>query len=99
MSKKAAAIVASSRSRIVGRWQQTVQPINDLPNPYTTVADYFKLPAGRTWGSTSAVEIDKDGTIDLGRRALRHEQLLRSGDRQDVAARSDAEVRRSPASS
>src|SRR5262249_54246874 len=36
-------------------------PTNDLPNPYQTVADYFKFPAGRTWGSTSAVEIDKDG--------------------------------------
>src|SRR6476620_1593399 len=38
-----------------------VQPTNDLPNPYKTVENYFKLPAGRTWGSTSAVEIDKDG--------------------------------------
>jgi len=38
-----------------------VAPTNDLPNPYQTVSDYFKLPAGRTWGSTSAVEIDKDG--------------------------------------
>jgi sugar lactone lactonase YvrE len=36
-------------------------PTNDLPNPYQTTADYFKLPAGRAWGSTSAVEIDKDG--------------------------------------
>ena len=24
------------------------QPTNDFPNPYQTVADYFKLPAGRT---------------------------------------------------
>ena len=37
------------------------QPLNDAPNPYTTITDFFKLPAGRTWGSTSAVEIDKDG--------------------------------------
>src|SRR3982074_2424583 len=36
-------------------------PTNDLPNPYQTVANYFTLPQGRTWGSTSAVEIDKDG--------------------------------------
>ena len=44
-------------------------PINDLPNPYQTVEDYFKLPAGRTWGSTSAVDIDKDGTsIWVGER-------------------------------
>jgi len=41
--------------------QSSVAPTNDLPNPYNTVADYFKLPAGRTWGSTSAVDIDKDG--------------------------------------
>src|SRR5262245_25691606 len=40
---------------------QDVQPTNDAPNPYTTVKDYFKLPEGRTWGSTSAVDIDKDG--------------------------------------
>lgn len=41
--------------------QSDAKPTNNLPNPYQTVADYFKLPAGRTWGSTSAVEIDKDG--------------------------------------
>jgi hypothetical protein len=39
----------------------SAQPTNDLPNPYNTVANYFKLPEGRAWGSTSAVEIDKDG--------------------------------------
>jgi streptogramin lyase len=39
-----------------------VQPTNDAPNPYTTVKDYFKLPDGRSWGSTSSVDIDKDGT-------------------------------------
>jgi sugar lactone lactonase YvrE len=41
--------------------QGTAQPTNDLPNPYQTVEQYFKLPDGRTWGSTSAVDIDKDG--------------------------------------
>src|SRR5437763_5502708 len=41
---------------------QDAPPTNDAPNPYTTVKDYFKLPEGRTWGSTSAVDIDKDGT-------------------------------------
>jgi streptogramin lyase len=35
------------------------KPTNDLPNPYTTIENYFKL--GRPSGSTSAVEIDKDG--------------------------------------
>jgi sugar lactone lactonase YvrE len=37
------------------------QPTNDSPNPYQTIENYFNLPAGRTWGSTSAVEIDRDG--------------------------------------
>src|SRR6266550_3382963 len=41
--------------------QSNVQPTNNSPNPYRTVANYFKLPDGRDWGSTSAVEIDKDG--------------------------------------
>ena len=36
-------------------------PVNDLPNPYRTVEGWARLPAGRAWGSTSAVEIDKDG--------------------------------------
>jgi len=36
-------------------------PVNDLPNPYTTIEGHAKLPEGRTWGSTSAVDIDKDG--------------------------------------
>src|SRR2546428_7485587 len=31
------------------------------PNPYQTIVGWAKLPDGRTWGSTSAVEIDKDG--------------------------------------
>ncbi|HUF51901.1 MAG TPA: peptidyl-alpha-hydroxyglycine alpha-amidating lyase family protein [Longimicrobiales bacterium] len=36
-------------------------PTNDHPNPYETVEGWAKLPAGRTWGATSAVEIDRDG--------------------------------------
>src|SRR6266852_5135955 len=40
---------------------QSDQPTNGAPNMYETHKDYFKLPEGRTWGSTSAVDIDKDG--------------------------------------
>src|SRR5262245_19881775 len=36
-------------------------PTNSSPNPYATVENFFKMPDGRRWGSTSAVEIDKDG--------------------------------------
>src|SRR6185295_18876317 len=38
------------------------QPVNDKPNPYQTIEGWAKMPAGRTWGSTSGVGIDKDGT-------------------------------------
>ncbi len=41
--------------------QAPAGPVNGLPNPYRTIEGWAKLPAGRTWGSTSAVEIDKDG--------------------------------------
>jgi DNA-binding beta-propeller fold protein YncE len=40
---------------------QDVAPTNDAPNPYKTVEGWAKLPEGRKWGSTSAVDIDKDG--------------------------------------
>jgi DNA-binding beta-propeller fold protein YncE len=40
---------------------QAVPPNNDYPNPYRTVEGWAKMPEGRTWGSTSAVEIDTDG--------------------------------------
>ncbi|MBC8089032.1 MAG: hypothetical protein H7Z40_17335 [Phycisphaerae bacterium] len=47
-------------STVIPSWPQ-VQPTNDAPNPYNTIEGWAKLPAGRTWGSTSAVDIDKDG--------------------------------------
>lgn len=46
-----------------------VAPVNDRPNPYRTVEGWAKLPAGRVWGSTSAVAIDKDGvSVWVGER-------------------------------
>ena len=42
---------------------------NDGPNPYRTVEGWAKLPEGRTWGSTSSVDIDKDGvSVWVGER-------------------------------
>src|SRR5437773_12510766 len=41
--------------------QSDAKPTNNAPNPYQPTENYFKLSEGRTWGSTSAVEIDKDG--------------------------------------
>ncbi len=47
----------------------SAQAVNDLPNPYTTHQGHFTLPEGRTWGATSAVDIDPDGTsIWVGER-------------------------------
>jgi len=43
-----------------GAWA-AAPPVNDPPNPYNTIEGHAKLPEGRTWGSTSAVDIDKDG--------------------------------------
>ena len=39
----------------------TKEPTNDAPNPYKTVEHFVKLPEGRKMGSTSAVDIDRDG--------------------------------------
>jgi streptogramin lyase len=41
--------------------QHDAGPTNDLPNPYRSIENAFALPDGRVWGSTSAVEIGKDG--------------------------------------
>jgi hypothetical protein len=35
---------------------------NSAPNPYRSIDDWAKMPEGRTWGSTSGVDIDPDGT-------------------------------------
>jgi sugar lactone lactonase YvrE len=43
-------------------YDQTVTPTNDLPNPYRSVENWAQMPEGRTWGSTSAVDVDPDGT-------------------------------------
>jgi streptogramin lyase len=54
----AVAAIAGSGARLYG---QGAAATNDAPNPYQSHESYFTLPEGRTWGSTSAVDIDKDG--------------------------------------
>src|ERR1700750_1424066 len=41
---------------------QTSAPTNPRPTPYRAIENWGTLPAGRTWGSTSAVAIDPDGS-------------------------------------
>ena len=36
---------------------------NAQPNPYRTIENWIHLPEGRTWGSTSSVDLDRDGNI------------------------------------
>ncbi len=42
--------------------QGAVTPTNGGPNPYRSIDGWGKLPPGRIWGSTSAVDIDPDGS-------------------------------------
>jgi len=41
--------------------QVKIEPTNSAPNPYETIEGWAKMPEGRVWGSTSAVDIDRDG--------------------------------------
>ena len=43
-------------------------PTGTQPNPYTTIEKWGQLPAGRTWGSTSAVDVAPDGHIWVAER-------------------------------
>jgi sugar lactone lactonase YvrE len=45
----------------LGAQQIQFEPTNKAANPYQTVVGWAKLPEGRTWGSLSAVDIDRDG--------------------------------------
>src|SRR6266436_979740 len=50
-------------------YAQKDAPPNSQPNPYNTVENWAKLPEGRSWGSTSAVSVDRDGkSIWVGER-------------------------------
>ena len=44
-----------------GKPPDMTTPTNDAPNPYKTIEHWAKLPDGRKMGSTSAIDIDKDG--------------------------------------
>ena len=44
------------------------QDPNAYPNPYRTIENWGTLPEGRKWGSTSAVDIDRDGHIWVAER-------------------------------
>ena len=43
------------------RAQGSPQPSIDLPAPYGSATSFGQLPAGRAWGGTTAVAVDRDG--------------------------------------
>ena len=43
-------------------------PLLGQPNPYSTIEKWGQLPAGRTWGSTSAVDVAPNGHIWVAER-------------------------------
>ena len=55
------AIALALAVTLIAGAQSAIAPTNDAPNPYTTIEGWAKMPAGRTWGATSAVDIDRDG--------------------------------------
>ena len=55
------ALIVGARSFAQAPDHPGVAPTNELPNPYQAITGFFKLPEGRTWGSTSAVDIARDG--------------------------------------
>ncbi len=48
-------------------WADTAAP-NSQPNPYHRIDNFFKMPPGRTMGSSSAVAVDHHGRIWLAER-------------------------------
>jgi sugar lactone lactonase YvrE len=51
-----------------GGWVAAQSP-NSQPNPYRTVEGWAKMPEGRTWGATSAVDVAPDGkSVWVGER-------------------------------
>ena len=48
--------------------QGDLTPINSAPNPYRTIADWAKLPDGRTWGATAGVAVDRHDNVWVAER-------------------------------
>jgi len=49
-------------------YAQADAPQNSQPNPYRTIENWAKLPAGRTWGSAAGVDVDGHGNIWVAER-------------------------------
>jgi DNA-binding beta-propeller fold protein YncE len=58
----ALALAAMTVLPMVVAAQADMAPTNGLQNPYRTIEGWNQMPAGRSFGSSSTVEIDVDGT-------------------------------------
>lgn len=56
-----ALVIAAASLAVRPQAQAPVAPTNDAPNPYVTEEGWARMPQGRTWGATSAVDVDPDG--------------------------------------
>src|SRR5882724_6156145 len=63
----AAMLGVSGAAYVFGFVQANSEP-NSQPNPYRTVENWAKISEGRTWGSTSAVDIGPDGSLWVAER-------------------------------
>jgi DNA-binding beta-propeller fold protein YncE len=61
MMLRIAMVAAMTLCAVGAHGEGDLQPTNDLPNPYRTIAPWGDLPEGRTWGALNAVAIDNDG--------------------------------------
>jgi sugar lactone lactonase YvrE len=72
MSRAVSSGIVAVIALAIATWSvraQTTEPTNTAPNPYKTVDQFLKMPDGRTWGSTSAIDVDRDGSsIWVGER-------------------------------
>jgi sugar lactone lactonase YvrE len=57
----AAGVAACALLSLGAGIRATARAVDSPPNPYQIVANHFKLPEGRTMGSTAAIDIDRDG--------------------------------------
>ncbi len=69
LSMSAMVVAATTVLPMVAAAQADMAPTNHLPNPYTTIEGWARLHDGRSWGSTSSVDLDPDGvSIWVGER-------------------------------
>src|SRR5262249_1220451 len=61
ISRTAMALAAAVASLGIARAQNAAPPSIDLPDPDAAATSIGQPPAGRAWGGTTAVAVDRDG--------------------------------------